>query len=159
MTKTEYAPTKMNISKAQADAILTHMKEKKGMTMRLGSGILHDTGNVILPLTMAQNTKLQKNRNKEVGTDLKLSKTQLRKIRSGGYLPALMMANIPTGTGDYNDTFNATLGENNPKVMTVAGEGIVGGAVRTVGKVAKAVARPIAKVAIRGACDLAETLP
>ena len=162
-TKTEYHPTKLNISKAQADHILNGMKDKKNLVVRLGSDSLDPNGNVMLPLTKAQHTKIQKHKNKSIGTDLKISKAQLRKIRSGGYMPLIthmsmpgLAPHIPKGTGDLGDTLAATLGDNNPEVI---GEGKVLDAVKAVGrtglKVAKAIAKPVAKIAIRGACDVA----
>jgi hypothetical protein len=162
-TKTEYHPTKLNISKAQADHILNGMKDKKNLVVRLGSDSLDPNGNVMLPLTKAQHTKIQKHKNKSIGTDLKISKAQLRKIRSGGYMPLItglsmpgLAPHIPKGTGDLGDTLAATLGESNPVV--VEGEGVVD-TLKSVGKtglkVAKAIAKPVTKFAVRSACDLA----
>ena len=152
---TEYVPFRLDLSKQQSESIMGGMKMKQPVTIRMTHEGVHDKGNTALPLTKAQANKLLKHKNKGMGTDVRLSKTQLRKVRSGGYL-GLLASNCT----DYGDSFRAMKGEHTEAGIKgdpaeIEGEGIVSDLVDTGKTLVKKAAKTAARTAIRGACDVA----
>ena len=90
---TVYTAYNVGLTQAQKDAIVNAVKNKQSVTLRLAKEQLE--GDVPLPLTARQVTHIQKNLAKGIGSQITLSKTQLRKVRSGGFLGALMAIAAP----------------------------------------------------------------
>ena len=83
---TKYIETSLNLSPIQKQKIASAVRQKKGITIRLSASDY--TGNDKIRLTQQQIKKLRKAKNKNVGVDIKLSKTQLSK--QGGFLGTLL---------------------------------------------------------------------
>ncbi len=67
--------------------------DRQGVVVRLGKDQL--AGPLKLPVTAAQLRRAEARRGSKKGMDLKLSKAQLRAVKSGGFLPALAALAIP----------------------------------------------------------------
>ena len=88
----EYSKIKCKLTNVQLNKLKKAVKSTEGTTLRLSiknfnkHELLHE-----LLLTRRQNTKLRKAINKNLATDIKLSKAQIEKlIQSGGFLGKLL---------------------------------------------------------------------
>ena len=88
----KYNKVNVKLSDTQLKKLKTSVKNKTGTTLRMsfkmfdGNDLPHE-----LLLTTRQKTKLRNAFNKNMSTDLKLSKTQISKIiQSGGFLGSLL---------------------------------------------------------------------
>ena len=79
---TTYHSHKVNLSEGQRKKLLTAHNNKSGITIRLSKSNI--TGNDSLMLTKRQINQLNKAKKTGVGSDLKISQTQIRKIIGGG---------------------------------------------------------------------------
>ena len=87
----EYSKVNVILPDAQLKKLKTGVKNKTGATLRMSLKMLNgnDLPNELL-LTTRQKTKLTNSFNKNMSTDLKLSKAQISKIiQSGGFLGRL----------------------------------------------------------------------
>ena len=80
---TTYHPYKFNLSEGQKKKLLTAYGNKNEITIRLSNSDL--TGNDGLMLSQRQINKLNKAKNLGVGSDLNISKTQIRKVMRVGH--------------------------------------------------------------------------
>ena len=80
---TTYHLHKVNLSEGQRRKLLTAYGNKSEITIRLSNSDL--TGNSSLMLTHRQINKLNKAKKSGVGSDLKISKTQIRKVIKVGH--------------------------------------------------------------------------
>ena len=88
----EYSKINCKLTNVQLNKLKKAIKSNEGTTLRLGiknfkkDEVLHE-----LLLTTRQNTKLRNAINNNLATDIKLSKTQIKKlIQSGGILGKLL---------------------------------------------------------------------
>ena len=88
----EYSKINCKLTNVQLNKLKKAIKSNEGATLRLGiknfkkDEVLHE-----LLLTTRQNTKLRNAINNNLATDIKLSKTQIKKlIQSGGILGKLL---------------------------------------------------------------------
>ena len=95
----EYSKVNVKLSDMQLKKSKTAVENKTGTTLRMnlkmfnGNDLLHE-----LLLTARQKTKLRNSFNKNMSTDLKLSKAQFSKtIQSGGFLGGLLDPLLKTG--------------------------------------------------------------
>ena len=79
---TTYHSHKVNLSEGQRKKLLTAQKIKSEITIRLSKSDI--TGNDSLMLTKRQINKLNKAKKSGVGSDLKISQTQIRKVIGRG---------------------------------------------------------------------------
>ena len=79
---TTYHSHKVNLSEGQKKKLLTAHNNKSGITIRLNKSNI--TGNDSLMLTKRQINQLNKAKKSGVGSDLKISQTQIRKVIGGG---------------------------------------------------------------------------
>ena len=79
---TTYHSHKVNLSEGQRKKLLTAHNNKSGITIRLSKSDI--TGNDSLMLTKRQINQLNKAKKSGVGSDLKISQTQIRKVIGGG---------------------------------------------------------------------------
>ena len=79
---TTYHSHKVNLSEGQRKKLLTAHNNKSGITIRLNKSNI--TGNDSLMLTKRQINQLNKAKKSGVGSDLKISQTQIRKVIGGG---------------------------------------------------------------------------
>ena len=79
---TTYHSHKVNLSEGQRKKLLTAHNNKSGITIRLSNSDI--TGNDSLMLTKRQINQLNKAKKSGVGSDLKISETQIRKVIGGG---------------------------------------------------------------------------
>ena len=79
---TTYHSHKVNLSKGQRMKLLSAIKNNSPLTIRLSKSDI--TGNDTLMLTQRQINKLTKAKKSGVGSDLKISHTQIRKVIGGG---------------------------------------------------------------------------
>ena len=88
----EYSKVNVKLSDTQLKKLKISVKNKTGITLRMSLKIFN--GNDLpheLLLTTIQETKLRNALNKNMSTDLKLSKAQISKIiQSGGFLGSLI---------------------------------------------------------------------
>ena len=88
----KYSKVKVKLTDTQLEKLKTAVKNKTGTTLRTSLKMLN--GNNLpheLLLTTRQRTKLRNAFNKNMSTDLKLSKVQISKIiYSGGFLGSLL---------------------------------------------------------------------
>ena len=80
---TTYHLHKVNLSEGQRSKLLTAYRNKCEITIRLSNSDL--TGNDSLMLTQRQINKLNKAKKLGFGSDLKISKTQIRKVMKVGH--------------------------------------------------------------------------
>ena len=80
---TTYHLHKVNLSEGQKSKLLTAHRNKSEITIRLSNSDL--TGNDSLMLTQRQINKLNKAKKLGVGSDLNISKTQIRKVMRVGH--------------------------------------------------------------------------
>ena len=80
---TTYHSHKVNLSEGQRSKLLRAYKDNSEITIRLGNSDL--TGNDSLMLTQRQINKLNKARSLGVGSDLNISRTQIRKVMTIGH--------------------------------------------------------------------------
>ena len=88
----EYSIVNVKLSDMQLKKVKTAVKNKTGTTLRMSLKMLdgNDLPHELL-LTTRQKTKLRNAFNKNMSTDLKLSKAQISKIiQSGGFLGSLL---------------------------------------------------------------------
>ena len=88
----EYSIVNVKLSDMQFKKLKTAVKNKTGTTLRMSLKMLdrNDLPHELL-LTTRQKTKLRNAFNKNMSTDLKLSKAQISKIiQSGGFLGSLL---------------------------------------------------------------------
>ena len=82
---TSYFEYGVNLSNNQKRSLVSAMNSKSPLTLRLKHGNL--TGNDELMLTKTQLKRIQKSLNNGTGADIKISKTQIRKVaKQGGNL-------------------------------------------------------------------------
>ena len=84
----EYSKINCKLTNAQLNKLKKAFKSNEGATLRLGIRNFNknETPHELL-LTTRQNTKLRNALNNNSATDIKLSKTQIKKIiQSGGFL-------------------------------------------------------------------------
>lgn len=86
---TEYQSFKLKLSKPQRESVIKAVKNKSPVVLRLTKDQVSG-GDYALPLTKRQIQHLERNSRKNMGTQLTLSKSGLRKVRSGGFLPLLL---------------------------------------------------------------------
>ena len=88
----EYSKVDCKLTNVQLNKLKKAIKSNKGATLRLGiRNFNKDEDPHELLLTTRQNTKLRNALNNKSGTDIKLSKTQIKKIiQSGGFLGKLL---------------------------------------------------------------------
>ena len=88
----EYSKVDCKLTNVQLNKLKKAVKSNKGATLRLGiRNFNKDEDPHELLLTTRQNTKLRNALNNKSGTDIKLSKTQIKKIiQSGGFLGKLL---------------------------------------------------------------------
>ena len=88
----EYSEVNCKLTNIQLNKLKKAVKSIEGATLRLGIKILNkDERPHALLLTTRQNTKLRNAINNNLATDIKLSKTQIKKlIQSGGFLGRLL---------------------------------------------------------------------
>ena len=79
---TTYYSHKVNLSEGQRNKLLTAHNNKSGITIRLNKSNI--TGNDSLMLTKRQINQLNKAKKSGVGSDLKISQTQIRKVIGRG---------------------------------------------------------------------------
>ena len=79
---TTYHSHKVNLSEGQRKKLLTAQKNKSEITIRLSKSDI--TGNDSLMLTKRQINKLNKAKKSGVGSDLKISQTQIQKVIGRG---------------------------------------------------------------------------
>ena len=92
---TEYKPFKVSLSDSQRESIVSGIKSKQAVVLRLSKDSLG--GDIALPLTQRQINHIEKAKKLNRGAQLTISKTQLRKVRSGGFIPALIAGAIALG--------------------------------------------------------------
>ena len=80
---TIYHPYRVNLTAGQAESVAKAMKHKTPLTLRLTYNNLM-RGDETVNLTQSQINKLEKAKYKGVGTDIKISKAQLRKFATSG---------------------------------------------------------------------------
>ena len=80
---TTYHSHKVNLSEGQRKKLLTAHNNKSGITIRLSKSNI--TGNDSLMLTKRQINQLNKAKKSGVGSDLKISQTQIRKVMKIGF--------------------------------------------------------------------------
>lgn len=80
---TTYHSHKVNLSEGQRRKLLTAYRNKSEITIRLSNSDM--TGNDSLMLTQRQINKLNKAKKLGVGSDLNISKTQIRKVIRVGH--------------------------------------------------------------------------
>ena len=88
----EYSKVDCNLTNVQLNKLKKVVKSNEGATLRLSiRNFNKDEDPHELLLTTRQNTKLRNAINNNLATDIKLSKTQLKKIiQSGGFLGKLL---------------------------------------------------------------------
>ena len=88
----EYSKIICKLTNIQLNKLKKAVKSNEGVTLRLGIKNLNkDELPHELLLTTRQNTKLRNATNNNLGTDIKLSKAQIKKlIQSGGFLGKLL---------------------------------------------------------------------
>jgi hypothetical protein len=86
---TQYTSKDLTLSKAQGENVATGVKNKSPVVLRLTKDDVKGSG-AKLPLTDRQLKHIERNLKKGMGSQLTLSKAQLRRCRSGGYLPLLI---------------------------------------------------------------------
>ena len=88
----EYSKVDCKLTNVQLNKFKKAVKSNEGVTLRLGiRNFNKDEHPHELLLTTRQNTKLRNAVNKNSATDIKLSKTQIKKlIQSGGFLGKLL---------------------------------------------------------------------
>ena len=79
---TTYHSHKVNLSEGQMKKLSTAHNNKSGIAIRLSKSDL--TGNDSLMLTKRQINKLNRAKKSGVGSDLKISQTQIRKVINVG---------------------------------------------------------------------------
>ena len=79
---TTYHSHKVNLSEGQRKKLLTAHNNKSGITIRLSKSDIK--GNDSLMLTKRQINQLNKAKKSGVGSDLKISQAQIRKVIGGG---------------------------------------------------------------------------
>lgn len=100
---TSYHPHKINLSEGQRNKLLAAYKNKSEITLRLSNSDL--TGKDELMLTQRQINKLKEAKLSGVGSDLKISKTQIRKVlKTGQGALKIGMYNSNPKIGMYNST-------------------------------------------------------
>ena len=105
---TTYHSHKVNLSEGQRKKLLTAQKNKSEITIRLSKSDIK--GNDSLMLTKRQINKLNKAKKSGVGSDLKISQTQIRKVMKVGYgaprigLPMIGMSPPRTKTRSKNSS-------------------------------------------------------
>ena len=88
----EYSKVDCKLTNVQLNKLKKAVKSNEGATLRLGiKNSNKDKTPLELSLTTRQNTKLRNAHNNNSATDIKLSKTQIKKIiQSGGFLGKLL---------------------------------------------------------------------
>ena len=79
---TSYFEYGVNLSDNQKRSLASAMNSKSPLTLRIKHG--HLTGNDELMLTKTQLKRIQKSLNNGTGADIKISKTQIRKVAKQG---------------------------------------------------------------------------
>ena len=88
----EYSKVNFKLTNLQLSKLKKAVKYNEGLTLRLSTKNFNkDEAPHELLLTTRQKTKLRNTLNNNSGTDIKLSKTQIKKIiQSGGFLGKLL---------------------------------------------------------------------
>ena len=81
---TTYHSHKVNLSEGQRKKLLTAHNNKSGITIRLNKSNITGKNYDSLMLTKRQINQLNKAKKSGVGSDLKISQTQIRKVIGGG---------------------------------------------------------------------------
>ena len=87
----EYSKVDCKLTNVQLNKLKRAVKSNEGATLRLRiRGFNKDEDPHKLLLATRQNTKLRNALNNNSATDIKLSKTKIKKIQSGGFLVKLL---------------------------------------------------------------------
>ena len=83
-----YIPYGLTLTNLQKQSLGRAIQDKTNITLRLSNDQLH--GDDKLALTQSQINKIAKHKNENIGMNLKLTKTQLQKMKKmGGFLPLI----------------------------------------------------------------------
>ena len=95
----EYNTVNVKLSNSQLNKLKSAVKNKQGTSLRMNTRMFNENNlSHELFLTQRQITKLRNSIEKNVSTDIKLSKTQISKIiQSGGFLGKILGALLKTG--------------------------------------------------------------
>jgi len=116
---TTYHSHKVNLSEGQRRKLLTAYRNKSEITIRLSNSDM--TGNDSLMLTQRQINKLNKAKKLGVGSDLNISKTQIRKVIRVGHgaprigFPMIGISAPKTKTRSRRSTTNKSTTDNTSK--------------------------------------------